>query len=183
LRRKDWSDLHQLWWVLLREKNCLLTRSVEVIRYDSYIPAVDHRKDLSDRFNKVRKSLYNIKAVIGERSSAWEKAMSIWEKKLQGEDIDDPEFIRRLETIENDEKLISKIRHHGRYTPHRGLKYLEKVEIMKEDAKQAYLISNKRRATKLRQVETEELLDMLPVHDRRHLSRKRVAKIRINRGK
>lgn len=53
LRRKDWSDLHQLWWVLLRERNRLLTANIEIKRYTVYNLPASHIRANIHSYEKV----------------------------------------------------------------------------------------------------------------------------------
>eukprot|EP00164_Ancoracysta_twista_P010767 GFYU01016365.1.p2 GENE.GFYU01016365.1~~GFYU01016365.1.p2 ORF type:complete len:103 (-),score=22.75 GFYU01016365.1:70-378(-) len=63
LRQHSFDDLHKLWWVLLREKNVLMT---ELDSAKSAGVPMEGR----DRIRKVRKSMSRIKAVLGERERA-----------------------------------------------------------------------------------------------------------------
>jgi len=60
LRRKSFSDLHKLWYVLYKERNILLTES-----YICRVKAL-HFPQVS-RFQMVKKSMAAIKVVLGER--------------------------------------------------------------------------------------------------------------------
>lgn len=53
LRRKNWDDLHELWWVLCRERNRLLTSSVEYRKYRLH----DAMETTSSRYKKVSSRL------------------------------------------------------------------------------------------------------------------------------
>ncbi|KAK9839676.1 hypothetical protein WJX81_005275 [Elliptochloris bilobata] len=78
LRIKSWDDLHKLWYVLLKERNLLLSDRDVWIR--------DGRKaqgqswDKAHRLQKVKKSMCRIKGVM------WERARS----------LDDPAETQRL---------------------------------------------------------------------------------------
>ena len=63
LRHKSFDDLHKLWFVLLKEKNMLLTVKHDAKRTGSTMPA-------KDRLRKVRNGMAAIKTVIGERDRA-----------------------------------------------------------------------------------------------------------------
>ncbi|XP_067051921.1 large ribosomal subunit protein uL29m-like [Acropora muricata] len=60
LRAKSNEDLHKLWYVLLKERNMLLTLRHEAKRQGVPMPS-------PTRLHKVQKSMAAIKAVIGER--------------------------------------------------------------------------------------------------------------------
>lgn len=60
LRNKSFSELHQLWFVLLKERNMLQTIAFAAKREGATMPG-------KDRIRKVRKSMAAIKVVLGER--------------------------------------------------------------------------------------------------------------------
>lgn len=70
LRAKSNEDLHKLWYVLLKERNMLLTLRHEAKRQGVPMPS-------PTRLHKVQKSMAAIKAVIGER----EKTLKTLEKE------------------------------------------------------------------------------------------------------
>eukprot|EP00891_Asterochloris_glomerata_P009625 jgi/Astpho2/9625/Aster-03896 len=63
LRQKSWDDLHKLWYVLLKERNMLLSERMRKA-------AKGERMELPQRFTKVRKSMARIKLVLTERALA-----------------------------------------------------------------------------------------------------------------
>ncbi|CAK0783130.1 hypothetical protein CVIRNUC_006326 [Coccomyxa viridis] len=63
LRKKSWDDLHKLWYVLLKERNLLLS---ERDRYRAAGQIVPNGR----RITKVRKSMCRIKYVLFERARA-----------------------------------------------------------------------------------------------------------------
>ncbi|XP_020113215.1 39S ribosomal protein L47, mitochondrial [Ananas comosus] len=63
LRFKSWDDLHKLWYVLLKEKNMLMTQR-------QMLHAQNLRFPNPERVPKVRKSMCRIKHVLTERAIA-----------------------------------------------------------------------------------------------------------------
>ncbi|XP_056421219.1 39S ribosomal protein L47, mitochondrial [Hyla sarda] len=63
LRGKNSEDLHKLWYVLLKEKNMLLTLEQESKRQRTAMPS-------SERLYKVNKSMENLDKVVTEREDA-----------------------------------------------------------------------------------------------------------------
>lgn len=63
LRLKSWDDLHKLWYVLLKEKNMLMTQR-------NMLHSQNLRFPNPDRIPKVRKSMARIKHVLTERAIA-----------------------------------------------------------------------------------------------------------------
>ncbi|KAL8529815.1 hypothetical protein ACS0TY_007030 [Phlomoides rotata] len=61
LRLKSWDDLHKLWYVLLKEKNMLMTQR-------QMLHAQNLRFTNPERIPKVRKSMCRIKHVLTERA-------------------------------------------------------------------------------------------------------------------
>ncbi|KAI9074504.1 hypothetical protein K1719_043503 [Acacia pycnantha] len=61
LRLKSWDDLHKLWFVLLKEKNMLMTQR-------QMVHAQNLRFSNPERIPKVRKSMCRIKQVLTERA-------------------------------------------------------------------------------------------------------------------
>ena len=71
LRLKSFEDLHKLWYVLLKERNVLLT---EFYDCESRNVSMPH----PERLHKVKLSMKHIKQVLNERKIEYEK---IQEKK------------------------------------------------------------------------------------------------------
>eukprot|EP01126_Amoeba_proteus_P039430 TRINITY_DN4156_c0_g1_i7.p1 TRINITY_DN4156_c0_g1~~TRINITY_DN4156_c0_g1_i7.p1 ORF type:complete len:161 (-),score=37.14 TRINITY_DN4156_c0_g1_i7:140-622(-) len=69
LRLKSFSDLHKLWFVLLKEKNVLLTQKAE--RRSTKAPIAWMNPY---RMKKVRLSMARIKVVLSERKRVFETA-------------------------------------------------------------------------------------------------------------
>lgn len=63
LRLKDNETLHKLWYVLLKERNMLLTLEAEADRQKKHMPG-------DDRLEKVETSMKNLKQVVQERDEA-----------------------------------------------------------------------------------------------------------------
>ncbi|CAM8886237.1 unnamed protein product [Rhodiola kirilowii] len=63
LRLKSWDDLHKLWYVLLKEKNMLMTQR-------QMLQAQNLRFLNPERLPKVRKSMCRLKHVLTERAIA-----------------------------------------------------------------------------------------------------------------
>ncbi|WOL06109.1 39S ribosomal protein L47, mitochondrial-like [Canna indica] len=63
LRLKSWDDLQKLWYVLLKEKNMLMTQR-------QMLNAQNLRFPNPERIPKVRKSMCRIKQVLTERAIA-----------------------------------------------------------------------------------------------------------------
>lgn len=61
LRLKSWDDLHKLWYVLLKEKNMLLSQRQMMIAQNLRFPN-------PERLPKVRKSMCRLKHVLTERA-------------------------------------------------------------------------------------------------------------------
>lgn len=61
LRLKSWDDLHKLWYVLLKERNMLMTQR-------QMLHAQNLRFPNPERISKVRKSMCRIKHVLTERA-------------------------------------------------------------------------------------------------------------------
>lgn len=67
LRNKSWEDLHQLWYVMLKEKNLLLSQRQMLL-------SQNYRMPNPERVPKVRKTMCRIKQVLTERALAEEDA-------------------------------------------------------------------------------------------------------------
>eukprot|EP01130_Rhizamoeba_saxonica_P001144 TRINITY_DN11022_c0_g1_i1.p1 TRINITY_DN11022_c0_g1~~TRINITY_DN11022_c0_g1_i1.p1 ORF type:complete len:170 (-),score=24.18 TRINITY_DN11022_c0_g1_i1:41-550(-) len=86
LRLKSFSDLHKLWFVLLKEKNMLLTQR------EKRRQTKDHDDFKSPiRLRKVRKSMARIKFVVHERKIVVDKAKlevrELYRQKLSQEKL------------------------------------------------------------------------------------------------
>ncbi|XP_046851022.1 39S ribosomal protein L47, mitochondrial-like, partial [Xenia sp. Carnegie-2017] len=74
LRQKSNEDLHKLWYVLLKERNMLLTVQEEAKRLQVVMPS-------PERLHKVKKSMAMIKLVVDERKHAIEAIEANYNKK------------------------------------------------------------------------------------------------------
>lgn len=64
LRIKSSSDLHKLWYVLLKERNMLMTMETECKRQNRLFPS-------AERVDKVKISMENLETVVKERNKAY----------------------------------------------------------------------------------------------------------------
>ncbi|KAI5478415.1 hypothetical protein MNV49_005164 [Pseudohyphozyma bogoriensis] len=67
LRRKSFEELHELWYVLLRERNVLLTQREEARRLRVDLNGFSHH---GDKLKRCQKSMAAIKATLSERRHA-----------------------------------------------------------------------------------------------------------------
>ncbi|CAK4033655.1 54S ribosomal L4, mitochondrial [Lecanosticta acicola] len=72
LRKKDWDDLHRLWWVCLKEANRLQTQKAERNRLGEMYG--DYENDA--RMKATKTTMDKIRTVLLERWYAWENARS-----------------------------------------------------------------------------------------------------------
>ncbi|CZT03771.1 hypothetical protein WAI453_009038 [Rhynchosporium graminicola] len=70
LREKSWEDLHSLWWVCAKERNCIATEAYERKRLEAGYGDVESRA--RDRI--VRWTQRAIKQVLTERYYSWQLA-------------------------------------------------------------------------------------------------------------
>ncbi|NWI20844.1 RM47 protein, partial [Crypturellus soui] len=78
LRGKSSEDLHKLWYVLLKERNMLLTLEQESKRQHKPMPS-------PERLEKVAKSMKGIDRVVREREDALRLLQTGQEKPVPGE--------------------------------------------------------------------------------------------------
>ncbi|KAF7724425.1 54S ribosomal protein L4 mitochondrial [Apophysomyces ossiformis] len=72
LRQKSFEDLHKLWYVLLKERNVLVTQRGEAARLGV------HKQTWTNagRLKKCQKSMARIKFVLNERQREYEKTLA-----------------------------------------------------------------------------------------------------------
>ncbi|KAI9671029.1 MAG: 54S ribosomal protein L4 mitochondrial [Alyxoria varia] len=73
LRRKNWDDLHSLWWNCVEERNRIATSSAERDR----LQAGFGLKEAQERASTVRKTQQAIKQTLRERWYAWRDAVDL----------------------------------------------------------------------------------------------------------
>ncbi|KAM0790351.1 hypothetical protein ACM66B_003235 [Microbotryomycetes sp. NB124-2] len=99
LRRKSFEDLHTLWYILVRERNVLLTQREEARRLRLDLKTFGNH---SDRLRMCQKSMARIKQVVSERRHAALEAAEILrgkgDTKAAGEMVAEG---KRLQEIEN----------------------------------------------------------------------------------
>lgn len=78
LRQKDWTDLHSLWWVCLKDLNRTLTSKHEWERTSAGYGEFE----ADERIKTIRETQKAIKNVLLERWYAWEDANKLWDAKL-----------------------------------------------------------------------------------------------------
>jgi len=81
LRRKSFKDLHTLWYVLLRERNLLVTQNEEARR----LGVASHFLSTHSKLLRCRKSMARIKYVINERRLAYERAANAYEEQREAD--------------------------------------------------------------------------------------------------
>jgi len=80
LRLKSFDDLHKLWYVLLKEKNMLLSEKQLARSQSSTLPN-------PERLWKVKKSMARLKTIVNERSREY-KNMRALEQELKEKALD-----------------------------------------------------------------------------------------------
>ncbi|KAF2260735.1 MRP-L47-domain-containing protein, partial [Lojkania enalia] len=73
LREKSWSDLHNLWWVCVKERNRLATEKIERAR----IEAGYGDRENEDRDETIQETMKAIQDTLLERFYAWEDAKNL----------------------------------------------------------------------------------------------------------
>jgi large subunit ribosomal protein L47 len=89
LRKKDWEDLHRLWWTCVKERNRLATS--EHVRKTMTDEPTYGEYEFDERDKVVRRTMKAIKHTLTERWYAWENARSA---AMEDEEVDlyaDPE--------------------------------------------------------------------------------------------
>ncbi|KAK4944401.1 54S ribosomal protein L4 mitochondrial [Elasticomyces elasticus] len=73
LRRKDWEDLHRLWWVCVKERNRLATEAYERERVNAGYGEYEYLK----RVVAIKRTQRAIKHTLTERWYGWEDARKV----------------------------------------------------------------------------------------------------------
>ena len=73
LRQKSFEDLHRLWFVLLKERNVLLTERMMYRRAGDRMPS-------KERIWKVKLSMARIRSVMHERKVLYQNNLAEWKK-------------------------------------------------------------------------------------------------------
>ncbi|KAI3656869.1 hypothetical protein MP638_001580 [Amoeboaphelidium occidentale] len=160
-RRKDFKDLHCLWFVLQVERNMLLTRKEYFDTRNMALPDEDKL-----RRDKVKKSMQSIRMALDERMDAWKGAVKLFEMKMSGVNV--WEKVREIEREDELLKMKIDLKKKGKYLPPSAIKYLRShVKLEKKPVQRAKCI------------DYGDVLDMTPKEDRRHRTRRRVGKFRL----
>lgn len=154
----------------------LLTRQLDFERANADLPDED-----KDRMKKLRESMKNTKIVIHERYTAWMNAMRIWQCKLQGFDIHSDEFKEKFRAALADERILRTLSKKGEYlSPYLRSKWRRKLKygraILTNEKEQ---LTHRMQPFKIKPTEPGIVLDMTPISDRKHRSRRRVGKFRL----
>jgi large subunit ribosomal protein L47 len=99
LRIKSNTDLHKLWFVLLKERNMLLTMEHEAKRCLELFPN-------PERIDKVEESMTNLEAVVRERNKAYYFLETGESGERTGEEVEN--FLGLQEYVQHDEYPIPK---------------------------------------------------------------------------
>jgi hypothetical protein len=199
LRLKSWDDIHNLWYVLLRERNMLLTMRTEIfyrINFRNGVRGIklyeksnssklsqDH--PLRMRLEMVKTSMKNIKIIINERYNAWLGAHEMWEIKQKGLDPLKPEIMEKLELKHSASEKLKKF--------HQKLKYQYKGKFIPKKLFQPEGYEFVKDINEVPSTEQSDLFhiipqdehkkkrydyDFTPIQNRRHKSRRRISKFR-----
>jgi hypothetical protein len=150
----------------------------------------------------------NVKKIIAERQNAWEDALKLWQLKCKGVDIYNPETQALIEREWANLRFVERHRKDGMYLKGaNGRRYRQLAKIYgpviradsDADRKKSFTETmTDRKAAALDVADGEKAalesfrvltrpdqqgaydLDMTPVRDRRHRTRRRVGKFRIN---
>ncbi|KAK4047476.1 54S ribosomal protein L4 mitochondrial [Microbotryomycetes sp. JL201] len=88
LRRKSFEDLHTLWYILVRERNVLLTQREEARRLRLDLKTFGNH---ADRLRMCQKSMARIKQVVSERRHAALEAAEILRSRGEAKAAEDME--------------------------------------------------------------------------------------------
>ena len=176
LRTKSWEDLHALWIVLLKERNLLYTR----LRDKKFDPEM-RPSPVGSNLDKVKVSIQNLKSVIDERYGAWLRARELWQWKQRGVDIYDADVQQMIEKIRQDRRLIKVIKSKSKYIPGSKSRMMAKLNYHwpQLDKKQDIFARFHVYPEPGRYSKDRYDLDMTPIHNRRHRSRRHKGRLRI----
>ncbi|KAI8920371.1 mitochondrial 39-S ribosomal protein L47 (MRP-L47)-domain-containing protein [Powellomyces hirtus] len=74
LRTKSFEDMHQLWWVCIKEQNKLYSQKEEARRFGLYFP---HK----ERLHEVKLTMKRLKQVLWERRISWFRAQAVLKRE------------------------------------------------------------------------------------------------------
>ncbi|TPX67780.1 hypothetical protein SpCBS45565_g03586 [Spizellomyces sp. 'palustris'] len=80
LRKKSFEDLHQLWWVCIKEQNKIYSQKEEARRFSLFFP---HK----DRLFQVKLTMNRIKQVVWERRTQWVRAQAVVQRERRAEEL------------------------------------------------------------------------------------------------
>lgn len=110
LRQKSFSDLHKLWYVLLKEKNMLMTVRHECIKRQQEMPNYG-------RIRAVKLSMARVKHVVTEfaKRKAAERALKNWvEKGMEADPVATERLVRATSTRRELESRLRLQRNHDK---------------------------------------------------------------------
>jgi hypothetical protein len=133
----------------------------------------------------------NIRFVVSERYNAWLGAHDLWQKHLEGLDINDPEVRKQLELEDQKKKLKQVLEKKGDRLPtavkrHLAMKLLGDEKLAEEaleqwKKEQTQSIESRMAAFKIQGDGYD--LDMTPKSDRPYRSLRRVGGFSVTRGR
>ncbi|KAI5783879.1 mitochondrial 39-S ribosomal protein L47 (MRP-L47)-domain-containing protein [Peziza echinospora] len=73
LRRKNWDDLHKLWWLCVKERNIMKTQYLERQRLEPGFGEFE----AGNREKEIKRTMRAIKHTLTERYYAWQEAVEL----------------------------------------------------------------------------------------------------------
>ena len=120
-----------------------------------------------------------IKFVIHERYTAWLEAQRLWDLKLKGVDIYDPEIIKQIEEQDEINKHNDRLRKIGKYLPRRIKKRRPLFTAAEEDPVKE--LQKKLEPFRVEPLKNDSYdLDMVPKANRGRRSRRRIGKFLLS---